>query len=248
MTRLPILRGVIRPLFPVAALGAAVAGQLELRADPHRGLVLYAVGLIALLASGAPALGGARRAWVERDARLKVRPVPLVAALLLAALAWLESGANRFTLLGVLAWVGATGSWLRAWWPGVESRGAQSLPDRPLSTDRSSRVWPLAPMLVVLLVAAFFRFHGLQQLPPEMTSDHAEKLFDVRDVLAGVHRIFFPRNTGREPAQFYLTALLAGPLGFGLNHMALKTGTAIIGWLTVPLTYAAARRGAGASR
>src|SRR5690606_2093556 len=104
----------------------------------------------------------------------------------------------------------------------------------------------LTALVAILVIAGFFRFYDLQRLPPEMTSDHAEKLLDVRDVLEGEYRIFFPRNTGREPAQFYLTALLAGPLGLGLSHMALKVGTAIIGWLTVALTYVVARRGLGA--
>jgi len=43
-------------------------------------------------------------------------------------------------------------------------------------------------------------------VPGEMFSDHAEKLLDVGDVLNGKLSIFFPRNSGREAIQMYLTA------------------------------------------
>ncbi len=101
---------------------------------------------------------------------------------------------------------------------------------------------------MILLLAAAFRFWQLDTLPPEMTSDHAEKLLDVMDVLEGQRPVFFKRNTGREPLQFYVTALLAGPLGLGLSHLALKVGTAAVGFVTVPLTYAMARHGLGLPR
>ena len=54
----------------------------------------------------------------------------------------------------------------------------------------------------------FFRVYRLAEVPAEMTSDHAEKLIDVQDILDGQRPIFLPRNTGREAVQFYLTAFL----------------------------------------
>ncbi len=162
------------------------------------------------------------------------------AAVVLAGVAWGQAADNTFRPLGVAAWLAAIACWVVAWWDG----------ERP-------HLWParradvlrfLLPAVLVLLVAGLFRFYRLAEIPPEMTSDHAEKLLDVRDVLNGLRPIFFPRNTGREPAQFYLTAVLAGPLGFGLSHMALKVGTALVGWLTVPLTIWAVRWGGGYSR
>lgn len=164
----------------------------------------------------------------------------VAAALMFASVAWVQSSGNTYRLTGVVAWWLSVACWVLAWWDDA------SLRLLPRLRAGAGRFLILAA--VVLLIAGIFRFYQITSLPPEMTSDHAEKLLDVRDVLTGTHRVFFPRNTGREPAQFYVTAFLAGPLGFGLGYMALKVGTALIGWLTVPLTIWAARWGAGTSR
>jgi hypothetical protein len=100
--------------------------------------------------------------------------------------------------------------------------------------------WALA-LWLALGVAAFFRFHLLDQIPLDMWSDHAEKLLDIMDVLGGRYSIFFLRNTGREPLQFYLAAATARLLGTGLTFLTLKIGTVLIGWLTLPLLYLFAR-------
>jgi 4-amino-4-deoxy-L-arabinose transferase-like glycosyltransferase len=60
-----------------------------------------------------------------------------------------------------------------------------------------------------------------------MTSDHAEKLLDVNDILNGKYSLFFPRNGGREPIQFYLSAALIKWFGAGLNFTTLKLGMAL---------------------
>ncbi|GAP63544.1 hypothetical protein ARMA_1967 [Ardenticatena maritima] len=176
-------------------------------------------------------------AWHER---LRTRALWVALALVLSLIAWWQAADNTYRAPGVLAWVGSMACWLAAWWdtprPRLFARGRAGV-----------HVYVLAAT-GVLLVAALFRFYDLPNLPPEMTSDHAEKLLDVRDVLNGMRPIFFPRNTGREPAQFYVTALLAGPLGLGLSYMALKVGTALVSWLTVALTMWAVRWGLGGSR
>ncbi|MDQ7030545.1 MAG: hypothetical protein Q9O62_12580 [Ardenticatenia bacterium] len=153
---------------------------------------------------------------------------------------WVLSSNNTFRLPGVMAWWTAVAAWLAAWWDGE--------PTLPRPKPRAGQGGYLTAAAAILLLGALFRFYHLESIPPEMTSDHAEKLLDVRDVLEGARPIFFPRNTGREPAQFYVTALIAGPLGFGLSHMALKFGTALIGWLTLPLIMWAVRWGGGYSR
>jgi 4-amino-4-deoxy-L-arabinose transferase-like glycosyltransferase len=70
-----------------------------------------------------------------------------------------------------------------------------------------------------------------------MISDHAEKLLDVWDVLHGQTRIFFPRNTGREAFQMYLTAGVIGLIGTGYTFLSLKIGTVLFGILTLPFIY-----------
>lgn len=98
--------------------------------------------------------------------------------------------------------------------------------------------WRFGTLIVIItVIAAFFRMYKLGAIPVEMTSDHAEKLLDVFDVLQGRRSIFFPRNTGREALQFYLTAALIQWTPLDIGHLALKVGTAIVGILTVPWTY-----------
>ncbi len=92
-------------------------------------------------------------------------------------------------------------------------------------------------VLAVFSISAIFRFYQLGAVPLEMFSDHAEKLWDVGDVLAGETRIYFPRNTGREAFQMYLTAAVALFFGTGLSFISLKIGTALAGLVTLPFIY-----------
>jgi len=89
----------------------------------------------------------------------------------------------------------------------------------------------------VFLLAGFYRFYLLNQVPPEMFSDHAEKLIDVTDVLQGNTFIFFQRNTGREAFQMYLTAAMAKIFGTGLSFLSLKLGTCLAGLFSLPFIY-----------
>ncbi|MCX7840450.1 MAG: glycosyltransferase family 39 protein, partial [Anaerolineae bacterium] len=87
-----------------------------------------------------------------------------------------------------------------------------------------------------------FYYHDLDGTPAEMTSDHAEKLLDVNDVVnGGLRPIFFERNTGREPLQFYLTAAFIKLTEHPIDHMALKLITALMGVLVIPFTFLLAR-------
>jgi hypothetical protein len=74
-----------------------------------------------------------------------------------------------------------------------------------------------------------------------MTSDHAEKLLDVQDVLDGQWSIYFPRNTGREFFQFYWTVLVIALFKTGISFMSLKIGMVAAGLLTLPYIYLMAK-------
>lgn len=164
------------------------------------------------------------------------RFVVLIVALLAAVVAFAEFGGNTFRPLGVIAW----GVSVIAF---VIALGAHPL---RLHLRLSRREWLV--LAVVLLIGAVFRFYQLDLNPREMNSDHAEKLLDVHDVLRGKAPIFFERNTGREPFQFYwtvalihLSRLLPVPLALAPDFMALKVGTAIWGMLSLPAVYGLAR-------
>jgi hypothetical protein len=94
----------------------------------------------------------------------------------------------------------------------------------------------LAALAGIALVV-FFRFYHLNQVPPEMNSDHAEKFLDVLGILAGQTSIFFARNGGREALQFYLVAGLNKFFGFPLTFLTLKLVTSVIGFLALPFLY-----------
>jgi 4-amino-4-deoxy-L-arabinose transferase-like glycosyltransferase len=94
--------------------------------------------------------------------------------------------------------------------------------------------WGLA-ILGVVALTLFFRFYRLETVVPEMTSDHAEKLFDVYDIVNGRYPIFFERNTGREPLYVYLSALLV-PFT-GVSFLTIKLSAVLGGLLMLPYLY-----------
>jgi hypothetical protein len=53
----------------------------------------------------------------------------------------------------------------------------------------------------------------------------------------GQHKVFFERNTGREPLQFYFAALIINLFQTGLTHLTLKLTGAIAGFLLLPVIY-----------
>src|SRR5690606_10258595 len=88
-----------------------------------------------------------------------------------------------------------------------------------------------------VLLILFFRLYRLGEVPPEMNSDHAEKLLDIIRVLNGDWLIFFPSNGGREALIFYLGAALHRYLGLPLGFTLLKTGSVLIGLAALPFLY-----------
>jgi hypothetical protein len=222
-----------------AGLGLAVLAQLALAG----GLALVAAGgylvAVALVAWGARLPAG--EPWLPAPAARHLAPpwrVGLSAAALAAgALAFAGSAGNRYTPHGVAAWLVAVVCFLAA-------HADYRRPAPPALTR--GRAVVLALLVAILAVGAAFRFAGLADNPGEMNSDHAEKLLDVGDVLAGARPIFFERNTGREPWQFYWTAALIRAFGLGPDFMALKLGTALIGWLMLPAVFLLAREVLGA--
>lgn len=170
----------------------------------------------------------------------------LSAAAVMAVYAFRHLGGNVFSVEGTIAWLAALLTFLgavwqvpadaparlRAWWatrPFLPATWAPRLRRRHLL------------LLLFFAVAAFYRFFRLDALPLDMTSDHAEKLFDVYDVLSGQRPIFFPRNTGREAFQFYLTAAIIRLTGLPVGYLPLKIGTALTGLLTLPAVYLLAK-------
>jgi hypothetical protein len=170
-----------------------------------------------------------------------------LAGAFLSAVAFLAAGGNRFTpfvvipwLFGVVLWLLAFAGWHpqpKTWWVKLQTRVRTFQLDRL----RIQLSWTTLAVLAILALGAYLRFYHLNDVPREMTSDHVEKLLDINDVLQGRYSIFFPRNTGREPFQFYYTALLMRLFDLPLSHLALKIGTALAGSATLLFVFLLAR-------
>ena len=161
-------------------------------------------------------------------------------ALISAALAFLTFGGGDFTPLNLILWGVAILLTVRAFSPlslfRLEwLRGVIHWLQKPEWQVRINR-WTVL-LVLTALVLLFFRFYRLAEVPPEMVSDHAEKLLDVAEVLDGKWHIFYPRNTGREAFQMFLTAAMAKLFGTGLSFLSLKLGTAIAGLMTLVYIY-----------
>jgi hypothetical protein len=162
---------------------------------------------------------------------------------LLALMAsFLLFGTHTFNAINVMIWLFAIAAILAAFFVFGRERPIQELVDRLRVWLRQPAIhiplsaWVLA-LVVVLAVVAYFRFYDLGNLPKDMVSDHAEKLLDISDVLNGRNSVFFVRNTGREPFQFYWTALIIKIFNSGLSFLSLKIGTAIVGLITLYYIY-----------
>ncbi len=233
------------PWRSLLALGLALVAQLALLPRPNRswvlGVILYA------LAAGWLVYSSWKGEWVPAELPAaedhaedyRVRSRWLYISLPLALVAFLTLGGNQFTTLNVSLWVLAIIFTLLAFWQGeYPFKGWWSWVKEHLHLPWkfSITTWSLLVLAAVVLVV-FFRTYRLTEVPPEMVSDHAEKLLDVWDVLHGQTSIFFPRNTGREAIQMYLTAGIIKVFQTGYSFLSLKIGTILAGLLTLPYLY-----------
>ena len=103
-----------------------------------------------------------------------------------------------------------------------------------------SRLWILIAFIAVIAVAAALRLWRLDTLPPGLSYDEAVNGGDVRTILEGRNfPLFFAANYGREPIFIYLQAGAVRLLGF--SPLALRLASALIGILTIPITFLGAR-------
>ncbi|MCW5881373.1 MAG: hypothetical protein KIS91_10620 [Anaerolineae bacterium] len=98
--------------------------------------------------------------------------------------------------------------------------------------DRRRIAWLLAAIVVV---AAILRLAGLSHFPPGLSVDEAYNLIDARRILAGDRPLFLPDNAGREALYSYWQAVVIGLLG--ATPFALRVASALIGIVTVPVSY-----------
>jgi hypothetical protein len=230
----------------------ALAAQWSLEPRPNRspwvGIVLY------ILAFGWLVWTSWIKEWIPADkiegvkeeakdissSSFVLRPVQFILAIILGLAAFWFFKGNLFTKFNVFLWVTSLVFLIWSFWQGHFApfswlRRLGDFVRRPSWRVDISR-WMVLVLGVVLLVV-FFRVYRLDQVPNEMVSDHAEKLLDIGDVLRGQTSIFFPRNTGREGFQMYLTAAIVKLFDTGLSFISLKIGTTIAGLITLVYMY-----------
>jgi len=180
------------------------------------------------------------KAQEERYDPLTVRRNPLLIGLGLSALAFVAFGNGRFNLINTSLWIAGIALVARAFWSSSSGPAVWLERIRAAIARGEWRVTLSGRTLLalaVIAVALFFRFYRLNTVPLEMTSDHAEKMLDMWDLMHGQYEIFFPRNTGREAVGFYWLAAVFDLFGTGYTYLSLKIGTALMGFLTLPFIY-----------
>ena len=234
------------PWRSLLALIFALAAQRAWEPAPGRtviiGLVLYAFSLALLvwayfkhewILAAEPEQGG-------RSDTLRVKWLPLMLAISLALAAFFTLGQNLFTPLNVTLWLLAILCFVWAFWGAGSGVPPFSARFKTFLSGGAWQIkftrWTLLILMVIVLIA-FFRIYNLGGVPSEPFSDHAEKILDVYDISQGQTHIFFPRNTGREAFQMYLTLLVSWIFGTGLSFLSLKIGTVICGLATLPFMY-----------
>jgi hypothetical protein len=205
-----------------------------------------------------PKWGHSKREWGElpvwRWGLTVLTEVPLIrlgaGAILpiLLSMVWTQSYANQFRGLGVLAWVISIISVVvvfapDAWMP--QRVFAQLKANYSAQKWRFRLNWVWVLFVVILLVGIAFRIHDFANVPPQMTSDHKEKLLDAQRILNGARDIFFMNNGGREVFQMYALALLSELPGLGINYPTLMLLAVIESVLTLPLMFWFGREIAG---
>ncbi len=226
----------------VLALAASLSLEPRINRSDTAGVILYGLAFASMAwaawkgewqAAPIPAVD-------ERTDPLTMRLAWLVAGLAASIAAYFALSDNRFNGLNVTLWVLAIFLTLGTFWLGAPSlqKGAAAVLNylRRLTWQIRVSGWTLL-VLAGFALAVFFRVYHFSQTPPEMFSDHAEKLLDIGDLLNGQTKIFFERNTGREAFQFYLTALIIKLFNTGLTYASLKAGTIFVGIATLPFIY-----------
>ena len=97
-----------------------------------------------------------------------------------------------------------------------------------------------ALLLVILLVALFLRVYELPDIPPGLHYDEAANAILASDIATGkAHPLFIEAYTGKEVLFFYLAGVAMRLLGASV--FSLRLTSALIGTLTVLITYHLAR-------
>ncbi len=218
----------------IAGCFLAVSGQYFLEPDSKLyllALVLYSLS-IALIWPSIQIGQQIKQHQKRRAKQFRIRLPLLILSLGSQIIAFLLFRTHTFTPVNLFFWLTGIVSLTMAFWVFT-----------PKKEEKKENVKTsfIVLMVIAIGISLFFRLYQIDGIPTEMYSDHAEKLLDVMDIINGKFPIYFERNTGREPIQFYVTALITYLFGTGFSFLSLKIGTIIFGLLTLPFIYLQAK-------
>lgn len=175
------------------------------------------------------------------------RPFLLLIGSGLCVITWFNTANNFITDLGIVAWLGSVFMVTMAFAPRRWWNLPARLRDKVLAVRRAEYrryAWVILALGLILAVGSFFRLYNLNgspqnltAIPPEMTSDHVEKILDAQRVREGSRNIFFANNGGREPFQMYAMAAFASLPGQGMTYESLKLLKVIESILILPFMF-----------
>ncbi len=240
-------RALYAVLIAVLCLAVAFLAQRALDHNTRKPLQYGAFGLAAALF--ALAFGGVALERPEAEdaadattamARLLRFLGPVALALGMALLGCLNFGGNRFRLPGLVLWVGGLAFCMMYLYisDGPRRFGEHITALCAGRTLPVSRNWLLLGLAVA--VGALLRLQQLEVVPADIGWDLPYNFADALAILRGEYRIFFPANMGREGMFFYMIAFVArlAPL----SHFSIKLTSALVGIVTIPALYLAARK------
>jgi hypothetical protein len=235
----PAAERIALPWKSLLAVLLAIAGKAAL--DPidnnaTLGVILFlaACGILlyAVRTGEWKLLENAQERFSAQVIPLTVKKIPFVVFIVSLLLAFLALGGNHFNAINVFLWVTSIASGIVAFWIPQKKLNLNNLKEKV-------KAFVYNPVAVIhfdpykllvtaaFCVAAYFHLHQLASIPLEMTSDHAEKLLDISQILNGETLIFFANNGGREPIHFYLAAFLVKVFHTGMNFFTLKLAMAL---------------------
>ncbi|CAG0933002.1 hypothetical protein TFLX_02845 [Thermoflexales bacterium] len=95
-------------------------------------------------------------------------------------------------------------------------------------------------LLIILVIAAWFRFYQLDSIPPGFTHDEAGHGHDAIAIVQGARPVYETVGYGREPLYDYVVAWVM-PL-FGENYLTLRIVSVLAGLLLVAVAHFWMRR------
>jgi len=234
------------PWLSLAALILALIAQLTLEPavgrTPYAGIFIYAaaggclVGAIIRKEWHLPELKPDHAAPISTFLRLDF----FVIGIVLAVFAFLMFGSGSFRLFNTALWVLSLIFVFLSFRDRARHKplNIKACWERFLENGWQIRIsrWTVI-VLAVIAVVLFFNFYRLDSVPPEMVSDQAEKLLDINDILNGIRSVYFPRNTGREPLHFYLTAAYMSIFNLEVSFLNLKVVAVFANLLTLFFIY-----------